>query len=96
MYTQVGHLRKPEIETCKMEEYRERAEAGYSHGTLRCGPLQHISVVGQVSEESGGYFPQFLGKLVGGVWGVGSWKREKWKRELCNDAVEPLIRERLQ
>ena len=69
LYTQVGHLRKPEIETCKMEEYRERAEAGYSHGTLRCGPLQHISVVGQVSEESGGYFPQFLGKLLG----VGSW-----------------------
>ena len=45
-----------------MEEYRDRAEAGYSHGTLRCGPVRHISVVGQVSEESGGYFPEFLGK----------------------------------
>ena len=45
-----------------MEEYRERAEAGYSHGTLRCGPLHHISMVGQVSEESGGYFPEFLGE----------------------------------
>lgn len=45
-----------------MEEYGERAEAGYSHGTLRCGPLLQISVVGQVSEESGGYFPEFLGQ----------------------------------
>ena len=47
-----------------MEEYGERAEAGYSQGTLRCGPLLQISMVGQVSEESGGYFPEFLGQCV--------------------------------
>ncbi len=45
-----------------MEEYGERVEASYSRGTIRCGPLLQISLVGQVAEESGGYFPEFLGQ----------------------------------
>ena len=60
-----GHLRKSEIETVKMEEYAARVEANYCRGTFRCGPLLQISMVGQVSEESGGYFPEFLGESRG-------------------------------
>lgn len=58
----LSSLRKNEIETVKMEEYGQRVEGSYSHGTFRCGPLLQLSVVGQVAEESGGYFPQLLGK----------------------------------
>ena len=57
----LSNLRKNEIETVKMEEYGQRVEGSYSHGTFRCGPLLQLSVVGQVAEESGGYFPQLLG-----------------------------------
>ena len=57
-----GHLRKSEIETVKMEDYAARVEANYCRGTFRCGPLLQLSMVGQVSEESGGYFPEFLGE----------------------------------
>ena len=58
----LSNLRKNEIETVKMGEYGERVEESYSHGTFRCGPLLQLSVVGQVAEESGGYFPQLLGE----------------------------------
>lgn len=58
----LSNLRKNEIETVKMEEYGQRVEGSYSHGTFRCGPLLQLSVVGQVAEESGGYFPQLLGE----------------------------------
>lgn len=57
-----GHMRKSEIESVRMEEYASRVQASYSHGTFRCGPLLQLSIVGQVSEESGGYFPEFLGE----------------------------------
>ena len=57
----LSNLRKNEIETVKMDEYGQRVEGSYSHGTFRCGPLLQLSVVGQVAEESGGYFPQLLG-----------------------------------
>jgi hypothetical protein len=60
----LSNLRKNEIETVKMEEYGQRVEGSYSHGTFRCGPLLQLSVVGQVAEESGGYFPQLLGMYV--------------------------------
>ena len=60
----LSNLRKNEIETVKMEEYGQRVEGSYSHGTFRCGPLLQLSVVGQVAEESGGYFPQLLGECV--------------------------------
>ena len=57
-----GHMRKSEIESVRMEEYASRVQTSYSHGTFRCGPLLQLSIVGQVSEESGGYFPEFLGE----------------------------------
>ena len=63
LVVKVGHLRKSEIETVKMEEYAARVKANYSMGTFRCGPMMHLSLVGQVSEESGGYFPEFLGEM---------------------------------
>lgn len=58
----LSNLRKNEIETVKMGEYGQRVEGSYSHGTFRCGPLLQLSVVGQVAEESGGYFPRLLGE----------------------------------
>lgn len=66
LVVKVGHLRKKEVETTKMAEYAERVERSYACGTCRCGPLLQFSLVGQVSEEAGGYFPQFLGE--GGGW----------------------------
>lgn len=63
LVVKVGHLRKPEIETCKMEEYASKVEESYSHGTFRYGPLLQLSMVGQFSEESGGYFPELLGEF---------------------------------
>ena len=60
----LSHLSKNEIETVKMEEYLEKVQTSYSHGTFRYGPLMQLSIVGQVSEESGGYFPEFLGECV--------------------------------
>ena len=58
----LSNLRKNEIETVKMGEYGQRVEGSYAQGTFRCGPLLQLSVVGQVAEESGGYFPQLLGE----------------------------------
>ena len=69
-HTQVGHLRKHQIETVKMAEYVHHVEESYSYGTFRHGPLLQLSVVGQFSEESGGYFPELLGE---GVCGVRVW-----------------------
>ena len=63
LIVKVGHLRKSEIETCKMEEYASKVEESYSHGTFRYGPLLQLSIVGQFSEESGGYFPELLGEF---------------------------------
>lgn len=57
----VGHLKKSEVETMRMEEYMEKVKDSYSSGTFQYGPLLQMSLVGQVSEESGGYFPQILG-----------------------------------
>ncbi|XP_064399100.1 uncharacterized protein LOC135345610 isoform X2 [Halichondria panicea] len=59
----VGHLRKPQIETVKMADYTRRVEESYCSGTFRHGPLLQVSMVGQFSEESGGYFPQLLDLL---------------------------------
>ena len=61
----LSNLRKNEIETVKMGDYGQRVEGSYSQGTFRCGPLLQLSVVGQVAEESGGYFPQLLGESFG-------------------------------
>ena len=79
LVVKVGHLRKKEIETMKMEEYAARVERSYACGTYRCGPLQQFSLVGQVSEEAGGYFPHFLGERggrEGGGGGVGRGGRQ--------------------
>lgn len=62
MIIKSGFLRKSEIETVKMEEYAERVEGSYAQGTFRCGPMLQVSLVGQVSEESGGYLPDCLGE----------------------------------
>ena len=60
----LGHLRKCEIECLRMEQYAERVAASYCHGTFRAGPLQQVSLVGQVAEESGGYLPDLLGEWL--------------------------------
>ena len=70
LIVKVGHLRKSEIETSTMEEYVNKVEDSYSHGTFRYGPLLQLSIVGQFSEESGGYFPELLGELIVYVWGL--------------------------
>lgn len=58
-----GHLRKSEIESVRMEEFASRVTASYCQGTFRSGPLQQLSLVGQVAEEAGGFFPDLLGEL---------------------------------
>eukprot|EP00731_Ephydatia_muelleri_P021826 Em0014g417a len=59
-----GHLlRKAEVQTTTAAEYAARVKDSYSHGTYRCGPLLQLSLVGQVAEESGRYFPEFLDLL---------------------------------
>ena len=45
-----------------MEEYAERVASSYCRGTFRAGPLQQVSLVGQVAEESGGYLSDLLGE----------------------------------
>ena len=56
-----GHLRKSEVQSVRMEEYAENVAASYCQGTFRAGPLQQVSLVGQVAEESGGFLPDVLG-----------------------------------
>ena len=55
-----GHMRKSEIQTVRMWQYAEKVFATYSEGTMRCGPMLQMSLVGQFAEESGSYFPDFL------------------------------------
>ena len=55
--------KKSDLETLKMEEFSQRVQSSYSHGTYRSGPLLQFSLVGTVQEESGGYFPKFLDLL---------------------------------
>ena len=42
---------------------REKVAENYKHGTYRYGFLDNISLVGTVSEESGGYIPDVLDML---------------------------------
>ena len=64
LVVKTGHLlRKAEVTTTTAAEFAARVRESYDHGTYRCGPLLQLSLVGQVSEETGRYFPQFLGKL---------------------------------
>jgi hypothetical protein len=43
--------------------FREKVAENYKHGTYRYGFLDNISLVGTVSEESGGYIPDVLDML---------------------------------
>jgi hypothetical protein len=63
LQVKAGHLRKCEIECLRMEQYAERVASSYCQGTFRAGPLQQVSLVGQVAEESGGYLPGLLDLL---------------------------------
>lgn len=58
----MGHS-ESDIETTTMACFRESVHRTYSNGTFRSGPLHQISLVGTASEESGGYFPEFLALL---------------------------------
>lgn len=60
----MGNLRNPEIETTTFSEFCSRVSSSYSKGTFRCGPLLQVTLVQQVSEEAGRYFPDFLGKCT--------------------------------
>lgn len=44
-----------------MEEYARNVASTYCQGTFRSGPLQQISLVGQVAEESGALITDILG-----------------------------------
>ena len=56
MKVKVGSLTKQaEVTTMTMGEYLKLVESTYAEGTYRCGPLNHISLVGTVNEEVGGY-----------------------------------------
>lgn len=57
----IGHSR--DMETSNMATYRERVAENYKSGTFRFGFLDNISLVGTVSEESGGYLPDVLDML---------------------------------
>ena len=57
----MGNLRNAEIETTSFADFATRVKNSYCNGTFRCGPLLQVSLVGQVSEEAGRYFPDFLG-----------------------------------
>ena len=58
----MGNIRNPEIETTTFAEFSSKVTSSYSNGTFRCGPLLQVTLVQQVSEESGKYFPEFLGE----------------------------------
>ena len=60
----MGNLRNPEIETTTFSEFCSRVTSSYCNGTFRCGPLLQVTLVQQVSEEVGRYFPDFLGKSL--------------------------------
>ncbi|CAH1393069.1 unnamed protein product [Nezara viridula] len=55
--------RSSDIETTTMSQYRDQVNKHYSYGTVRHGPLHQISLVGTVTEEVGGFFPDLLDRL---------------------------------
>eukprot|EP00095_Tigriopus_kingsejongensis_P012585 maker-scaffold642_size120736-snap-gene-0.17 protein:Tk12585 transcript:maker-scaffold642_size120736-snap-gene-0.17-mRNA-1 annotation:"round spermatid basic protein 1" len=57
----IGHSR--DMETTTMSHYRDRVREHYKSGTFRYGFLDNISLVGTVSEEAGGFFPDILDML---------------------------------
>uniref|UniRef100_A0A0A9X9C8 Round spermatid basic protein 1-like protein n=1 Tax=Lygus hesperus TaxID=30085 RepID=A0A0A9X9C8_LYGHE len=55
--------RGSDIETTTMASYKDQVYKNYCNGTVRYGPLHQISLVGTVTEEVGGFFPDLLNKL---------------------------------
>ena len=55
--------KKSDVAAMTMDEFYKGVKSTFSNGTHRAGALEQISLVGTVSEESGGYFPKLLGKL---------------------------------
>ena len=55
--------KKSDVSTLKMSEYYETIESCYMNGTFRAGGMLNISMVGKVSEETGGYFPELLDRM---------------------------------
>ena len=60
LVVKVGVLGKHDIETTTMQRYKEQVDKSYCNGTMRAGPLLQLSLVGTVTEEVGGYLPEFL------------------------------------
>jgi hypothetical protein len=52
-----------DIETTTMSAYRDSVHRSYSNGIFRYGPLNQLSIVGTVHEETGGYFPDLLAMI---------------------------------
>ncbi|XP_065184979.1 lysine-specific demethylase RSBN1L-like [Sycon ciliatum] len=62
----VGQVRKllsKSTSTTTLEEYYESVQKSLCGNCSGAGPLNHISLVGTVSEEVGGYFPEMLERL---------------------------------
>lgn len=60
--------RSSDIETTTMAAYRDQVYRTYGYGTVRYGPLHQISLVGTVTEEVGGYFPDFIKRLEDNIY----------------------------
>ncbi|XP_002738396.1 lysine-specific demethylase 9-like [Saccoglossus kowalevskii] len=52
--------KKSDLISTTMEEFHKEVHRTYSNGTYRSGPMLQVSLVGTVSEEVGGYYPEFL------------------------------------
>ena len=48
------------MEKMNIVQYTEKVTENYKYGITNIGPMDQISLVGTVSEESGGYFAEFL------------------------------------
>ncbi|XP_037070013.1 uncharacterized protein LOC119091366 isoform X2 [Pollicipes pollicipes] len=59
----IGSSNKADIETQTLASYKEQVHKHYDRGTFRYGPLDHISLVGTVHEECGGYYPELLAEF---------------------------------
>lgn len=60
--------RNSDIETTNMAAYRDQVYRTYGYGSVRYGPLHQISLVGTVTEEVGGFFPDFLKRLEDNIF----------------------------
>ena len=56
----VNLLNSREIRTMAISKYYEQIRESYAFGTIQCGNLNQISLVGCINEESGGYLKEIL------------------------------------